>query len=184
MMFSELADGERELYVSQSVFSGPNELAGHYADLPADPAALAGIVRNLLFHRMEEEIFGYRIPERWRHEDAETRYVDDIPRIVLARDGRPLDRARELSARFVGICSDFSLLYCSMLRHVGIPARVRNGFANYFGSDGFNFDPDTFGLPPEEGGLVGDWFVAGNVRTPGTVLTRPLYRPEREVTPR
>lgn len=297
-MFSELAEGEREFFVSQSAFSAPNELAGHYADLPADPATLAGIVRNLLFHRLEEEIFGYRIPERWLHEDAETRYLDDILRIVLARDGRPLDRARELSGRFVGICRDFSLLYCSMLRHAGIPARVRNGFANYFGTDGFNFDhvvteywteghgwrladaqladpmvraaygiefdpmdvprdrmvlagpawrairagtadPDTFGLPPEEGGLVGDWFVAGNVRLdlaalngvepllwdiwgaetehrvvdvelydraaevvshpvrlaaarllfaddrlrmPGTVLTRPLYRPEREVT--
>lgn len=42
--------------------------------------------------------------------------------------------------RFVGVCRDFALLLCSFLRHAGVPARLRSGFADYFGSDGFHVD--------------------------------------------
>ncbi|WP_399894900.1 transglutaminase-like domain-containing protein [Streptomyces sp. BBFR51] len=38
------------------------------------------------------------------------------------------------------MCRDFALLYCSFLRHAGIPARLRSGFADYFGPDGFHGD--------------------------------------------
>ncbi|MEV5986507.1 transglutaminase-like domain-containing protein [Streptomyces sp. NPDC052051] len=40
----------------------------------------------------------------------------------------------------VGVCRDFALLHCSFLRHVGVPARLRSGFADYVGSDGFHGD--------------------------------------------
>lgn len=297
-----LAPNAAEFYTVQSVFSDPNKLVSYYTDLPASPAELARTVRNLLFHRLEGDIFDYRIPEDRLRGDAETRYVDDILGIIAERDSAPLSEPRQFADRFVGICRDFALLHCSMLRHVGIPARVRSGFADYFGADGFHFDhvvneywddehgwrladaqladarviealgidfdpldvprdrflvagqswhmmrageadPSSFGLPPEEGGLSGEWFVAGNVRldlaainkveplvwdiwgpevvederlsaaaadlydqvaellrgevpfdmvravfvghdalrTPSTVLTRPLYRPERQV---
>ncbi|MFJ5309924.1 transglutaminase-like domain-containing protein [Streptomyces sp. NPDC088350] len=38
------------------------------------------------------------------------------------------------------MCRDFALLHCSFLRHLGIPARTRCGFVDYFGSDGFHSD--------------------------------------------
>ncbi|WP_211261558.1 transglutaminase domain-containing protein [Pseudonocardia acaciae] len=218
-----LAPKIADFYMTQSVFSEPNDLVGYYPDLPADPTALAGIVRNLLVHRLEGELFDYRIPPDRLRDDAETRYVDDILRLITGRDGAPLTSPRRLDDRFVGICRDFALLHCSFLRHAGVPARIRSGFADYFGDTGFHFDhvvceywderhgwrladpqladpsaagslgvdfdhmdvprdrflvagaawrsirageadPNTFGLPPEEGGLVGEWFVAGNVR--------------------
>jgi hypothetical protein len=46
---------------------------------------------------------------------------------------------REPVDRVVGCCRDYTLLFVSMLRHKGIPARSRVGFGNYF-AEGFNHD--------------------------------------------
>lgn len=218
-----LAPDAAAFYASQSVFSDPGELAPLYADLSADPTRLARVVRDLMVHRVEGGQFGYAIPDDRMRDDAETRYIDDILRIITARDDAPLARSRAIGDRFVGICRDFTLLHCSFLRHAGIPARLRSGFADYFGSDGFHFDhvvteywdaergwlladaqladtvvteahgvdfdpmdvprdrflvagaawravrageadPETFGLPLPDGPLVGERFIAGNIR--------------------
>lgn len=127
-------------YRTQSATSDPGAQAGLYAELPRDPAALAGIVRNLLLHRVEGEHFGVPIAEDRMRDDAETRYVDDILALIAARDGRALTCRREWADRFIGICRDFTLLHVSFLRHAGIPARLRSGFADYFSQDGFCWD--------------------------------------------
>jgi hypothetical protein len=127
-------------YATHSTFSDPGDLAGRYDDLPRDPARLARITRDLLVHRVEGDLFGHTHPVDRLHNDAETRYIDDILRILVARSDTSLTRRREVGDRFVGTCRDFSLLHCSFLRHAGIPARIRSGFADYFGSDGFHFD--------------------------------------------
>jgi hypothetical protein len=135
-----LAPNAAAFYAAQSPFSGPGSLAPLYAGLPDDPAHLARTARDLMVHRLEGESFGYDIPEDRLHNDAEARYVDDILRIIIERDDSPLTRRREVSDRFVGVCRDFTLLHCSLLRHAGVPARLRSGFADYFGSDGFHGD--------------------------------------------
>ncbi|QOV36400.1 transglutaminase domain-containing protein [Streptomyces ferrugineus] len=130
-------------YATQSPFSDPGALASRYADLPADPAELARVVRDLLIHRGEGALFRHTHPADRLHNDAETRYVDDILRIIVERDDAPLGRRREVGDRFVGVCRDFSLLHCSLLRHMGVPARVRSGFADCFrknGTDDFHVD--------------------------------------------
>ena len=127
-------------HASQSTFSDPGDLADRYAGLPRDPARLARVSRDLLVHRLEGELFGHTHPVDRLHNDAETRYIDDVLRILVERNDAPLERRREVGDRFVGTCRDFSLLHCSFLRHVGIPARIRSGFADYFGSNGFHGD--------------------------------------------
>lgn len=127
-------------YATHSTFSDPGDLAGVYADLPRDPARLARVVRDLLVHRLEGDLFGHTHPTDRLHNDAEARYVDDVLRILVERNAAPLDRRRAVGDRFVGTCRDFSLLHCSFLRHAGIPARIRSGFADYFATDGFHFD--------------------------------------------
>ncbi|MER5181454.1 transglutaminase domain-containing protein [Streptomyces sp. NPDC002896] len=223
MPSARLTPDAAAFYAAQSVFSDPGALAPLYADLPADPRQLARIARDLTIHRVEGELYRYDIPQDRLHNDAENRYIDDILRIITERNDAPLTQRRELGDRFVGICRDFTLLHCSFLRHAGIPARLRSGFADYFGSDGFHFDhvvteywdeergwlladaeltdplvtdtfkiefdpmdvprdrflvagsawrsirageadPKTFGLHLPDGPLVGEWFVAGNIR--------------------
>ena len=125
-----------DFYATHSTFSDPGELAHLYADLPHDPAQLARISRDLVIHRMEGDLFGHTHPTDRLHNDAETRYIDDILRIVVERNDAPLSRRREPGDRFVGTCRDFSLLHCSFLRHIGVPARIRSGFVDYFDPNG------------------------------------------------
>src|SRR5688572_12698907 len=81
-----LAPDAAAFYRTQSAFSDPGALAPRYAELPADPAHLARITRDLIIHRLEGEQFGYAIPQNRLHNDAETRYLDDILRIIIERN--------------------------------------------------------------------------------------------------
>lgn len=129
-----------EFYRVQSPVSTPGALADLYDGLPHDPAALARVVRHLVIHRMEGALFDFAIAEDRLHDDAETRYVDDILRLIVERDDAPLTTPRPFERRFVGICRDFALLLCSFLRAKGVPSRIRSGFADYFTKDGFHID--------------------------------------------
>ncbi|UUU36319.1 transglutaminase domain-containing protein [Streptomyces sp. CA-210063] len=137
---AHLAPDVAAFYATQSAFTDPGDLAPRYTDLPRDPAQLARVARDLMIHRGEGETFRYATPQDRLHNDAETRYLDDILRIVVGRNDAPLSRRREPEDRFVGVCRDFSLLHCSLLRHIGVPARLRSGFATYFGDNGFHCD--------------------------------------------
>jgi hypothetical protein len=138
---ARLAPDAAAFYTAQSAFSDPGALAPLYAGLPdGGPAQLARVARDLMIHRLEGEQFGYAIPQDRLHNDAETRYLDDILRIIIGRNDAPLTQRREVGDRFVGVCRDFVLLHCSFLRHAGVPARLRSGFADYFGSNGFHAD--------------------------------------------
>ena len=53
-------------------------------------------------------------------------------RRLLSRDDRPLIENRTGDACYVGTCRDTSILACSLLRHQGVPSRLRVGFAGYF----------------------------------------------------
>jgi hypothetical protein len=120
-------------YVSQTVFSDPGDL--DVGALPTDPGQLASLVSGLIIHRLEGGRFGYAVPEQRLHEDAESRYVTEILRLLRERRDAPLTEARAPRERFVGTCRDFSLLLCSLLRATGTPARIRGGFATYFVAD-------------------------------------------------
>lgn len=137
---AHLAPDVAAFYSTQSAFTDPGGLAPLYADLPSDPAQLARVTRDLMIHRCEGATFGYATPQDRLHNDAETRYLDDILRIMVERNDAPLSRRRAPEDRFVGVCRDFALLHCSLLRHIGVPARLRSGFATYFGDNGFHGD--------------------------------------------
>ncbi|QIB42895.1 transglutaminase-like domain-containing protein [Streptomyces aureoverticillatus] len=122
-------------YLTQSPYTAPGPrlapLVGS-TPLPRDPAALAALVRGVLLHREEGGRFGYAVPEERMREDAESRYAEDVLRILGERGDTPLTEAREPAARFVATCRDFALLLCSLLRATGTPARLRCGYGTYF----------------------------------------------------
>ncbi|WP_371525384.1 transglutaminase-like domain-containing protein [Streptomyces sp. NBC_01283] len=137
---ARLARDTAAFYAAQSAFSDPHGLGRFYTELPDDPAQLARAARDLMLHRLDGELFHHVVPQDRLHNDAETRYLDDILRIVIERNDAPLTQRREAGDRFVGVCRDFALLHCSFLRHTGTPARLRSGFADYLGPDGFHGD--------------------------------------------
>ncbi|MEU9885282.1 transglutaminase-like domain-containing protein [Sphaerisporangium sp. NPDC051017] len=121
---------EPAFYLTHSVFSDPGDLT-RLDGIPTAPAELARLVRDLLVNREECPLFGFTLPEH-RKNEAETRYVSAILRIVTEMDDRPLTVARAPGKRFAGTCRDFALVLCSLLRSTGTPARIRCGFATYF----------------------------------------------------
>ncbi|MEV0442154.1 transglutaminase domain-containing protein [Streptomyces spectabilis] len=122
-------------YLTHSPYSTPGPLMDALLGpdpLPRAPEALAALVRGVLLHREERETLAYAVPEERLREDAESRYVTEILRILAERGDTPLTEERAPAARFVATCRDFALLLCSLLRETGTPARLRGGYGTYF----------------------------------------------------
>lgn len=102
--------------------------------LPDDPLALSEAVRGLIIHNGVVAIEGLQYdPDRFR--DMKRQSTEDILSGVFAIEDSPLSVAREKPNRMIGYCYHFALLYCSLLRAKGIPARTRCGFAAYYKKD-------------------------------------------------
>lgn len=162
-----------DFYLTQTPFSDPGPLDG----LPGGIAELAFLTRNLIIHRGEGERFGYAVPEDRTHQDAESRYMTELLRIVRERSDRPLTERRAPGERFVGTCRDFALLLCSLLRATGTPARVRCGFETYF-LDGWHGDHwvTEYRLPDGSWRLVDPQLTDGSYDVPFDPLDVPRDR--------
>ena len=118
-----------EFYLQQSYITDPKEYSVLFDAIQNDVESICKAAQNVIVH-----YFGnpkYKPPKnRWV--EADTRSVSKILDIVLRMDSRPLCEERVFENRFVGCCRDFSVLTVSIMRHKGIPARVRYGTANYF----------------------------------------------------
>lgn len=122
-------------YSTQSFVTAPRSYTHLYAPLSSDLPALCRVVQGLVLHYVaERHLVGGTIPYE-RLCEIDTRYTERILARLLEMDPRPLTAARAPEHRLVGCCRDFSVLFCSMLRHFGIPARTRSGFAAYFVKD-------------------------------------------------
>ena len=126
-------------YSAQSATTDPGERAPLDVGLPSNIEALAAIVQGLVIDKDFTGLYGLELDRRMRLGEVDTRYASDVYRRLIEKDDRPLDLPREPGARFVGSCRDYALLLCSMLRHLGRPARLRFGFATYFSGE-----PDTY----------------------------------------
>lgn len=115
----------QEFYRIQSKFSAPGEFAPLFDALPDDIDSLCQSVRNIYVHYKSGRI------EKTRKAEVDLRYVSAILERAQAHDPRPLSVPRDNRKKVVGSCRDAALLLCSMLRHKGIPARIRVGFATY-----------------------------------------------------
>lgn len=115
-------------YSRQSPYSDPGEYAELFDPLPTDVPALAAVTRNLIVHFRASgfEFTGDRLAE------IDHRWVARILATDQRRFGAPLDAPRPEPERVAGCCRDFTLLTVAALRHHGVPARSRVGFAGYF----------------------------------------------------
>jgi hypothetical protein len=97
--------------------------------LPDDPVAICRLVTGLVLHPQETQGLGLA-PERFA--DNQLRPAARIIDALQALDPGPVDQPRELTLRVVGTCRHFAVLSCALLRHRGVRARARCGFATYF----------------------------------------------------
>jgi hypothetical protein len=127
---------ELAYYASQGPFTDPKEHARLFDELPHAIPALCRVVQGLVIHFLWAKAYGVEVADERRAEMAIRSVSRKLGHLVKG-DPRPLDVAREPGARLLGTCRDFSVMLCGMLRHHGIPARVRCGFATYFQADHF-----------------------------------------------
>lgn len=118
-------------YVSQSVFTDPGAYAALVGALPLDIPALCCALHGLLIHEAWIERQGLD-PVAFSGQSRATLPVAKRLEQLLAIDPRPLTIARPVTSRALATCRDFSLLLCTVLRHHGVPARIRCGFGTYF----------------------------------------------------
>ncbi|HEY1487510.1 MAG TPA: transglutaminase-like domain-containing protein [Micromonosporaceae bacterium] len=115
-------------YARQSSCSDPRAYAHLFDKLPTDIREMTAVVRNLILH--------YRaggVPlEPQRIAEIDHRWMDRLLETDQRRFDAPLEQPRPLEQRVAGCCRDFSLLTVAALRHRGVPARTRIGFAGYF----------------------------------------------------
>ncbi len=117
-------------YTTQSPLTNPGPFAHLYDDLPDTPDELARVVQGLLFHRMAADFMNIALSPAQRAEWRLRTVQQRLARMAEVEPA-PLTEPRERAQRQIGVCRDFSLLHVSMLRHKGIPARMRVGFATY-----------------------------------------------------
>ncbi len=117
-----------DFYRQQSCFSDPKALVHLYNDLPDTIPELCEILRGVYVHYRSDSI----PPDLQEHlVGVNHRYVSRILVQLQSLDTAPLSQVLPLEKRVIGCCRDISLLLCSILRHKGIPARIRVGFSKY-----------------------------------------------------
>jgi hypothetical protein len=97
--------------------------------LPSDVVGICRVAQSLVIPPDLATAVG--IPEE-RNEERSIRPANALVALLTALDPTPLAETRPPQHRVVGTCRDFTVLSCAFLRHRGIPARARCGFATYF----------------------------------------------------
>jgi hypothetical protein len=117
-----------DIYASQSACSDPRAYAHLFDRLPTDIPQMTAVIRNLIVHYRA----GGVALDPVRMAEIDHRWMDRLLETDQNRFDAPLSEPRPVEQRVAGCCRDFSLLTVAALRHRGVPARTRIGFAGYF----------------------------------------------------
>ena len=123
-------EGMLAYYRTHSPFTEPGKYAHLFHDLPQTPEEIIKVVQNILLHRMVVDHYHVTLSPDQRKEQRLRTVAQRLERFTQVND-QPLTQPWEPKDRQVGVCRDFALMYVSMLREKGIPARMRVGFAEY-----------------------------------------------------
>jgi len=114
-------------HTRQTEYSDPGEWAVLFDAIDPTVEAVSAMARNVVAHYRAQAA---ELPESSRG-DISLRWVVAILDTDQHRNPQPLTVERAVSKRVQGCCRDHSLLAVTALRHHGIPARDRVGFAKY-----------------------------------------------------
>lgn len=118
-------------YASQSAVTRPGRLESVLGDLPASIEGLRRVAHGLVIHYRDGRPLEAGI-EQERLAEIDTRCAERMLARLAELQGGSLLHARPPKQRLVGCCRDFTVLFLTMSRARGIPARGRVGFARYF----------------------------------------------------
>ena len=135
-MRSRFGSGTLSAVRAEFAYDAPGELTTidaallpYLAELPTAALDLCRIAQSLLISPEGAEALHLSDD---RKAEKSIRSASGILSTLVTLDSSPLPAMRRLEHRVVGTCRHFSLLSCALLRHRGIAARARCGFATYF----------------------------------------------------
>lgn len=130
---------ELDEYRTQTVCSDPGRMVEWIGAPPRDLAALRRLVSGLVFHYRANGEPSRRGFGDDRLAEIDLRYAEEQFARLAELHAGPLEVRRAPTERILGCCRDFTLLFVSLARSAGLPARSRVGFADYF-DDGWWID--------------------------------------------
>lgn len=121
-----------DFYRQYSSFTDPGEYAYLYENLPDSLPELCKLIRSQYIHPYGE-LNKYRelIPEERWNETFKYPTVQSILEGLVSYDSYGLTKKRKPEDRLVLGCRQNAILLASILKHRGIPARVRCGHVTY-----------------------------------------------------
>jgi len=118
-------------FAQQGRMSDPESQVSLFQSLPNSVAELVKLVQNVTIHIFWAERYGYKIPAE-RMFELQLRSLSRRLERTMQLAPQQIHVERPVDMKLIGNCRDHSLLLTAFLRHQGIPARARCGFATYF----------------------------------------------------
>jgi hypothetical protein len=121
-----------DFYTAHDALTDPSANAARLDELPADMDALHAALNGVLLHQWKARAHHPHVlapPAR----EVFVRHTARLLEAVLRLDAAPLAVPRPVERRAVVDCRHFAVLLCAVLRHRGVPARPRCGFAAHAG---------------------------------------------------
>lgn len=119
-----------DYYRTHSQWTNPGEQETMFCGIPDDISAIVKSVQGCLIHGGLVWLYDLK-PSEAQDRGFTIRRAEELLRRIKALDEAPFSVPRPKEKRLVVNCRQFSVLTCSILRHEGIPARTRAGYALY-----------------------------------------------------
>jgi len=128
------ANSVPNMYRQFSVYTDPCEYVYLYKALPTSLDELCRLIKCQFIHPFESEPFRKVIPpERQKFGDPIYPTVRALLKGLMEYDPNGLVLTRQPKDRLIVTCRYHAILLASILKHSGVPTRVRYGFALYIG---------------------------------------------------
>ena len=118
-------------YTEPGVFTSLEGFERQVEALPDDVASVAAAVQGLLIHEALAPAYQTALSPA-RHAERELHSAVAMLNRATRFNPRPLHAPLPPECRVVGVCRHFATMFVAIMRHKGVPARARCGFANYF----------------------------------------------------
>jgi len=121
-----------DFYRQYSSFTNPGEYEKMYSNLPDSISVICKLIKSQLIHPVADlPLYRDQIPKERSYEDLKYPTVQTILAGLKSYNPKGLVFDRKPSERLVVSCRYHAILLASILKHQGIPVRVRYGFASY-----------------------------------------------------
>jgi hypothetical protein len=120
-----------DFYRNFSIYTDPGKYVYLFKDLPDSLKGLCELIKCQFIHPVDLDPYKKLIPENRHYEDRKFPSAEKLLAGLLDLDSTGLVFERKPENRLVVTCRYHSILFASILKHRGIPVRLRYGFAPY-----------------------------------------------------